>query len=277
MNKYAYVTLLNDDSYMDGLLGLYQSFENSKSPYPFVVIVTKSDDKGLSISDHNFLVLKKLGIDVQIRPEIKCSQTIRDFNKHYGLELWCKCFDKFHIFTLPYDRVIYLDADTYIFQNLDHLFEMEKESEVVCAIDPAVLFNLDFFKDYTIINAGVMLYTPSQNLFDELMRRFEEYDTAEEVKDIISDQFILDRYLIPRPLAAQDIIVLDSSYNIFTPYFEKYNIPIEDIRVMHFAGMKKPWLTSFEEVSNTYNIFIYRYLYELERFKRQNNIEDMIK
>lgn len=274
MEKYAYFTLLNDDSYMDGCLGLYQSFVKTKSKYPFIVLIATDPTTGqLSISDKNFKTLNDLGIKTILKPAICASDRITTYNTKLGLSTWNKCFDKFYLFLeTDFDRIIYLDADILLLQNIDELFL--SSPEILCAIDPAVLFNIEPFKNFTTINAGVMVLTPRIELFNILMDLLHKYENQEEPYKVpICDQFLINEYILSNTVNKQEpLFTLGSEYNLFAPYYDNYNIAFEDIKVIHYAGMKKPWMLTEEEVNLISNFFVYRYLYELSIFKIKNNI-----
>lgn len=67
---------------------------------------------------------------------------------------------KFHLWTLTqYSRLVYLDADTLVLANIDHLFLLPEDVEFAAASE------LGFPDSF---NSGVMVLKPSLDVFDEL-------------------------------------------------------------------------------------------------------------
>ena len=102
--------------------------------------------------------------------------------------------------------------------------------------------NSDYF------NAGVMILNLKRfrefNLQNKLLKRMGILDS----KIIQWDQDVLNSYF------NGNYIRIDSGLNSFASEFNKNNI--ENIKILHYLGSKKPWLTSgiFENSSKYYHL-----------------------
>jgi alpha-N-acetylglucosamine transferase len=74
-------------------------------------------------------------------------------------------FAKLRLWQLPYDRVVFLDADTLVLRNIDRLFDYPE----LCAA-PNVYESLS---DFHRMNSGVFTARPSQATFDRLMGQLD--------------------------------------------------------------------------------------------------------
>ena len=90
-------------------------------------------------------------------PYIICNP---DLNKH---PRFVKVFTKIHIFDsmlLPFKKVLWLDLDTLVIRNIDHVFEVDAPAaapNVGCA---DIYDHGSVMSENTTINAGVVLVTP---------------------------------------------------------------------------------------------------------------------
>ena len=138
MNNYAYITLLSTNNYLYGCLGLYYSWKATNPKYPFYVIVTPE------ITEENKTVLKNLGYQI-IEDELyipkayyKLLQDIEQGKQFlpYGNSTadltkngWQYGWTKLHIWKYTqFDKLLYLDADSVVIQNMDYLFDLPELS-----------------------------------------------------------------------------------------------------------------------------------------------------
>lgn len=265
MKKYAYVTLLSSDNYLPGVLGLFDSVRRSQTIYPFVVVATRISEKTLEI-------LESFDMTVITAPPIDPPAKVAAYNKEIGLGIWNNCFDKFHIFNLTiFDKIIYLDADMEVISNIDELFSLGHPGFVR---DPAKFFQITDFKDYTTNNAGMMIIDPSTKVFEELvsiMKAYEEVDIRGK-GIIVSDQLIFDSYYAE---AFTKEGFLDFQYNSFFPYLDFYRglFPNLAPKVIHYAGMEKPWTMSFSSLFLFKDDYAARYKMNLLKLLRKVDLK----
>jgi len=146
--KTAYVTTLcNGDGYLPGVEVLGKSIDASGSKVPKVVLVTAD------ISQAARRRLAELGW--QVRDVLPIENPAAD---HLLFPRFATVFAKLRVWELvDFDRVVALDADTLVLQNVDDLFERRR-----FAAGP------DFFLPDRF-NSGVMVLDPSLDTFRRMM------------------------------------------------------------------------------------------------------------
>ncbi len=132
-------------------------------------------------------------------------------------------FAKLRLWQLPYDRVVFLDADTLVLRNIDRLFDYPE----LCAA-PNVYEGL---ADFHRMNSGVFTARPSQATFDRLLGELDRPGAFWKR----TDQTFLQH-------AFPDWHGLPVVYNMLQ--YVWLNLPElwdwSDIRVLHFQ-YEKPW------------------------------------
>lgn len=156
-----------------------------------------------------------------------------------------------------YDNVLYLDVDTLVLAPLDELFRKDgfmavvnheptenvRVFDPVCAAD-AVLARLlreDGF-DYPggmddMINAGVMLVPRHCRTPDQYRRLLDLFDRYRDYL-LFADQSLLSLWCAANGFRPGRCF----EYNYQSPFFTApdIDIPMEEIRVLHFSGVRKP-------------------------------------
>lgn len=264
MNRYAYVTLLSSDNYLPGVLGLFNSLRATKTLYPFVVVATR-------VSEETIDILSKFDLTIVNAYPINPPENVAKYNKEIGLGIWNNCFDKFHIFNLDvFDKIIYLDADMEVLENVDELFRVKTPGFVK---DPAKHFQITDFKDYTTNNAGMMVIEPSVEVFKTLIEILENWGKVDvrEKQIIVSDQYIFDSYY--KDWFSENGF-LDFSYNAFFPYLEFYSEEnkVFSPKIIHYAGMDKPWKEPFNELLSYNSPIAFMYKAKLLALLKEKNL-----
>ena len=160
--KYAYTTVLSTDSYLPGVLALFESIKRTNSKVSdFVVIV----NQGIKSETVNRLL--ESGVTVKTMPRVNATQRIQSKNKLFPH--WNNTFDKFNVFDLTdYDKVVYLDSDIYVSDNIDELFEKPNMSAVVAGK------SFPGNKNWQELNSGVMVIEPKEGIRQELINKMHE-------------------------------------------------------------------------------------------------------
>ena len=254
MNKYSYVTLLSDDSYLYGIILLSESLKEVKSQYPLEILVTPNISNAvLDILDQ--LNLKYTKIDL-----IKNEQ-FTNYNKKINQQFaktWDTCFTKLQVWNMTYlDKVIYLDSDVMVLKNLDHLFNYP---HMTSAID-GEYFNV--WPEDPHFNAGILIIEPNHQEYENLLKYTEEFQIDQWGKNqCIADQELLNLYY--SNWINQEELHLNKYYDVFAPYIQEEQI--EDVSTnayfIHFVG-RKPW-RAFNKLSNeTYTEKFYKDAFEI--------------
>jgi len=135
-----------------------------------------------------------------------------------------------------YTKCVFLDADTLIIQNCDELFDREELSAAPDAGWP------DCF------NSGVFVFRPNINTYKELISHAfstGSFDGGDQglLNTFFSDWSTKD---ISRHLPFTYNMVASASYS-YLPAFKQFG---SQVKIVHFIGAMKPWLTYFNAVGD---------------------------
>ncbi|KAH9303379.1 hypothetical protein KI387_014962 [Taxus chinensis] len=152
-SKRAYVTFLaGSGDYVKGVVGLAKGLRKVKSLYPLVVAVLPD------VPEDHRLQLRNQGCIVrEIEPINPPENQVQFAMAYYVLN-----YSKLRIWEFEeYSKMVYLDADIQVFDNIDHLFDMpdgyfyavmdcfcEKDMESHAAIQDRDFLNMYFQKMY---------------------------------------------------------------------------------------------------------------------------------
>ena len=252
MDNYSYVTLLTDDSYINGIILLTESLKKVKTKYPLLVLITED------VSDPGLEMLNQLKVQYKQVDKISVSEYIQRHNDQINPQFaatWKHCWTKFHVFhQTQFDKIIFLDADIMILKNIDHLF---KKPHMTAALD-GEYFNV--WPNWKHFNAGCLVIEPSEELFKNILEFAKSFPSQLLPSYIVADQEILNFYYNTWP--DQEELHLDKYYNIFAPYVMKEDL--DDLKkkcqFVHFIG-RKPWAAFIKGSNEHYD----EYYYELSR------------
>lgn len=221
--NYAYVTILSDDSYISGVVGLFRTLKKH-CKYSLLVLVSPN------ISQETILCLEKKNISYWIVQDIELDCCFDDSKFNY----WKKTFFKFRIFELTeFDKIVYLDSDMLILDNIDELFERPHLSAVS---------DHDFcvYMDVKGMNTGLMVIEPDEKCIAELLNTYKlKYICKKKGGGIaFGDQNIINDTFID--WETNGSLHLPVTYNANYRMLHLYdkNIPI---KIVHFALQPKPW------------------------------------
>lgn len=264
-NKLAYATILSTDSYLPGVLALFESIKRTNTKIKnFVVVVNES------IKPETKQRLAESGCTVVEKPGISVPDKIKAKNKI--LPYWNNTFDKFNLFDLSdYDKIVYLDSDVYVNQNIDELFDKPNMSAV--AAGKSYPGN----ESWRELNSGVMVIEPKSGVREELIKKMNEMaGRRRTIRKAISPSN--KRFFSPKRklsnlkskvikaiqgIGGQDVLEeffrwknrpelhLDEKYNIFAQYTDYYsqNSNKKGLSCIHFIGAKKPWNLNSKELA----------------------------
>lgn len=143
-NRFVYTTLvMKGDKYIPGALCLAKSLRNHGTKYPIWCMI----DAEVSIEAHNLLTkyYDRVVLVPLLRKDVIPMRTVRQ-NKIYSS--WIdSSFTKWHIMNpklfqengIPYEKVLFMDADMLALANLDELFDLPA---------PAATFSMPWAKPY---------------------------------------------------------------------------------------------------------------------------------
>ncbi|PYH80810.1 glycosyl transferase family protein [Aspergillus uvarum CBS 121591] len=125
----VWTTLITNTAYLPGLLTLEYSLRKVSSKYPLVVLYTDS------FPDEGHAALDARGILKQRVPYL-----LPSVPKEYVNDVrFYDCWSKLTPFSLvEYERVVQLDSDMLVRQNMDELMELELDSPALAGTGPRV-------------------------------------------------------------------------------------------------------------------------------------------
>ncbi|KAL6420269.1 hypothetical protein ACFW04_014868 [Cataglyphis niger] len=226
--RYAWVTLATNDAYSLGALVLAHSLRRVGTKYELACLVTP----GVTAT-----MREKLAAVFSLVQEVN----VLDSKDEANLALLARpelgiTFTKLHCWRLTqYEKCVFIDADALVVRNCDELFEREELSAAPDVGWP------DCF------NSGVFVFRPSQQTFASITA----FAAAKGSFDG-GDQGLLNMYF--SDWASKDISKhLPFIYNMcstatysYLPAFKQFG---EDVRIIHFIGITKPWLQYFDTLT----------------------------
>jgi len=236
----AYITLLSTMNYMPGVITLAKSLKQVQAAVPLIVGLSAS----IPAEAEN--LLKSRGIDTLRLPSDSPLPPMPGQIHHH----WTHTFDKIHFFGLTqFKKLVYLDSDMMVLNNIDALFEKPHMS--------AVAAGRLIHADWTRLNSGLMVIKPEEGLQSRIASMLEPaMDRAAKVGNkAIGDQDLINEFYKDWPLQLN--LHLDDGYNVFHYHADAYikdhgygltttsqplnNPLLKPIQVLHFVGPVKPW------------------------------------
>lgn len=252
--KKAYITMCNSEKYVRGALTLYESLNATKTTIPLIVFIPKKTPQSVRHIFKEYAqlctenVCKLQILETEDNVEIPSGKA----NKN-SLLRWDGTFDKLLVFGLAsYDKLVFIDSDMLVFNNIDHLFEKAHLS--AC---------FDGHYDKRNLNSGLMVIEPTNDK-QELARIMNCIGEVLEEKDSFGDQDVI-RKAYPE-WRTNDNLHLSAQYNTFfenvAQYKNKWNYDLacdveNPIYIVHFIGWDKPWFRG-KKIKWWYYNFVWR-------------------
>lgn len=228
MGRKAYVCGITNDAFLEGALTMFASLNAHCTNHTIERVCFVTDE----VSAQAYECLKNNSVIPRYVNKLKGTSSGR----------WSTTFQKISVFSMKeYDKIVWVDADMMITDNLDSLFAWPHMS---CVKSRAPLKdNPDAFP----FNSGIMVIVPRmeeyRGICSMLNTIIEEYE--KEGKPL-GDQNVLNAYFSHWPYQKEKH--LPDEFNVFWGSVENYldrgySIYGEDpkIKVLHFTGKHKPW------------------------------------
>ncbi|GLT31818.1 hypothetical protein SLA2020_065270 [Shorea laevis] len=245
--KKAYVTFLaRNGDYVEGVVGLAKGLRKVKSKYPLVV-ATLPDVPG----DHRKILVKQGCIVKEIEPvqlpENQTQFSTADHVINYSkLRIW-----KF----VEYSKMVYLDGDIQVFENIDHLFDIQDGKFYAvtdCFCEKTWSDTPQYRMGYCqqcphkvqwpaklgpkpplYFNAGLFVFEPSLSVYDELLRKLEISPPTPFAEQDFLNMFFREIYEPIPPIYNLVLAML---------WWHPEKIELEKVKVVHYcAAGSKPW------------------------------------
>lgn len=273
-NAYVWLLMMGD-SYLPGVFASVYSVLRTNPNADLVIMVT--DD----VSDKARSVLLTMATHLFYIPYIQHATSplkTKKQNAIYGSWI-SKSFTKWNMLALPYNKALFLDADTIITTNLDHLFKLKtpaapfnnpftrplgyisnKLPNKVYAnhkaiINPKIVKNM-LKKNGMVGTANSMLLSPNiddYKLYNSMLREYKIYGLANNCYAGHDEQSIAEFYSI---LKKVNWVNIHQRYNYIgwkDGFLTKDDIPA----VVHYFSQNKPWnmaWNEYEDVIDWYKV-----------------------
>lgn len=211
--KYAYVTLLSTEDYLDAVLVLNKSLQMVGAKYPLLAMVVDTiftqEMEDIFINHH---------ILYETVPPLQYSIGVQEKYKEQECKTVLNTASKIQLFTYlkSWDKLVYLDADSIVLQNIDDLFSR---------LDGSMLK----YPEDSMGFSGLFVFEPRNHQEDEF------YPTIMANHECVDGDLLGKLWFFVRE---------SKSHQIDIKYFWQYvseNMP-SDVKAVHFCNHIKPWL-----------------------------------
>ncbi|OAY43935.1 galactinol synthase 2 [Manihot esculenta] len=243
----AYVTFLaGNGDYVKGVVGLAKGLRKVRSKYPLVVAILPD------VPDEHRKILVSQGCIVkEIEPVYPPENQTQFAMAYYVIN-----YSKLRIWEfVEYSKMIYLDGDIQVFDNIDHLFDLQDGyfyGVMDCFCEQTWSFSPQYKIGYCqqcpdrvqwpaemgpkpplYFNAGMFVFEPSLSTYDDLLQTVKVTTPTLFAEQDFLNMFFKDIY---RPLPP--------IYNLVLAMLWRHpeNIELEKVKVVHYcAAGSKPW------------------------------------
>lgn len=244
MNKYAVVLSINDSYCFLAANLLFSLHENSIETFKQIDVIIYSND----LQEKNKEVLKKIKKEIHFK-EIS-NPFAEQLCNHPHVKKWgCYILQKLHIFELlqteRYKKIVFLDVDMYVAQNINELFENDDYDIAFRANSWSGLDVYPHLKDerkpnVPMFNGGVVVFNSSLNRFGINVQKIND-----RARELLGNNTSLGRGGIEEILLSYMCYYYEMRYKKLP---SKFNLAVDDQNVckaaiVHFSGPgnRKPW------------------------------------
>lgn len=236
MKNYCYFTLTSNDLFVPGAIVAIKSIAMTGTKYPICCMVTEE------VSKENQKLLKEAGCEVLVVPKIHSSTSGEDGDRFEVGKNWLT-FTKLNVFNMTqYDKIVYVDADCVVLQNVDEMFEFDTLSGYVLAHTGE-------------LEAGVLVLKPSEQIFNELMIDKDRENWKHH------DQTLLNWYFREKIKKFHN---MPNEYHFCHKLYHNTNPNLmsqRKVKIIEFNGYK-PWIPSRWKDGEDFYYKIWRFVYD---------------
>ncbi|HET6256504.1 MAG TPA: glycosyltransferase [Puia sp.] len=228
--KTAFVTYMGNNRYLYGVLALYQSLKEHKNERQLVVLV------GPAVTSQVIGYLKEKPVILKMVDEIGNPNREVE-NDTRGVKFM---YSKIRVFELfEYDKIVYLDADMVVCENVEDLFDKPHMSAVIAG----KLLRWDW-RDF---NSGLMVIEPEPSTFANMLATITVLPSCDG-----TDQGFLNSFY-PH-WKREESLHLEHRFNLPASWLEHYcksydfefeyreeGLHAKNVSVIHYIGPNKPW------------------------------------
>lgn len=234
--KFCYVSLLCDDAMIDAAVTMLYSFQKTKSPYPFVMLVLPD------VTQTN--ILERIGANLIRIQQVEYPTRFKKTKDKQKTNKMCR-YSKLHIWRLTmFQKAIFVDIDTLFVKNTDEVFKNKRLSAVS---DLGDTFNTGFF-----------LFKPSISKYDRMISVYQKTDSYNQ-----GDQGFINTFF-----SNQHTTRLSSEFNTMckSRFYSLWNVSKTEARLLHYTSETKPWNFFYLSHKSFYENFDVEFYYRWQSF-----------
>lgn len=249
--RLAYVSIITSKAYLEGLGAMYLSLLQTKTEIPLYCLIPNELYTSIEPLCKKLTDADMDGIRwITYAESIRIPEELIKKNDLQGDNRFNYTFDKLKIFELTqFDKIVYLDSDIYILQNLDHLFDCPHMSAMIAGA------SYPGNEDWVDLTSGIMTVQPQSHIIAE----FEKViPIVMQERQSCGDQDVLQKYYLD--WVSRPELNFGEKYGIIAGYAEYYEKELEyhydnnvndknSIAILHFAGESKPWFVHWSILS----------------------------
>ncbi|CAA3023418.1 galactinol synthase 2 [Olea europaea subsp. europaea] len=253
LSSRAYVTFLaGKGDYVKGVVGLAKGLRKVNAAYPLVVAVLPDVPE-----EHRRILINQGCIVREIEPVYPPENQTQFAMAYYVIN-----YSKLRIWEfVEYSKMIYLDGDIQVFDNIDHLFDLPNEyfyAVMDCFCEKTWSHTPQFKIGYCqqcpdkvhwpqelgpkpplYFNAGMFVYEPSLPTYHDLLHKLKITTPTSFAEQDFLNMFFKDIY---KPIP--------NNYNLVLAMLWRHpeNVKLDEVKVVHYcAAGSKPWRYTGEE------------------------------
>jgi len=208
--------------YIDGAVLLGRSIQEHAPGYMMVAIVIEN------MKDKHQETLRKAGWKLVVVPNWDRDYCGEDCDLRF-LTRWHDSFEKINVFRLPFEKVLFLDSDTYVFN--DRIQELLTQTTLP---DGHIAMAKDGCKDQ--FNSGVMLFKPNLDVFKSMLKMVTESSREKILDQELVNAIYKDKIVeVPREFNCVDIVGVQPGLRKECEFH-----CTKDVVISHFTGYPKP-------------------------------------
>ena len=231
--NYSYIAVLSNDPYFPGLCSLAHSLNKVNAKYPLSVVVPDS------MAESTKKRIRDMNIGLIEMPDVVIPDALLAQNSE---KRWNATLFKLSIFNLTqFDKIVFLDLDMIILNNIDDLFEKPNMSCVVAG--------KCIFPEWTRLNSGLMVVEPNPAVYEGVLAVCADACQERLARNLgFGDQDAINYYYKDWP--NQQELHLGEEYNCMSVCVKKLSATYgaENIKVLHFVDRIKPWQYTFRKL-----------------------------
>ncbi|XP_057517283.1 galactinol synthase 2-like [Amaranthus tricolor] len=244
----AYVTFLaGNGDYVKGVVGLIKGLRKVKSAYPLIVAVLPDVPE-----EHRRILISQGCIVREIEPVYPPENNTQFAHAYYVIN-----YSKLRIWEfVEYEKLIYLDGDIQVYENIDHLFDLPN-GYFYAVMDCFCEASWSKTPQYKIgycqqcpekvqwptaelgpppslyFNAGFFVYEPSIPTYHDLLKTLKETPPTSFAEQDFLNMYFKDKFK-----------ALPIDYNLVLAFLWRHpdKVDLNKVKVVHYcAAGSKPW------------------------------------